>query len=536
MLELKNKEISDQIDKHSDRTELDLLRQKIADQNQKIDTYSKQHDELNKHIEELTSDYELLKRENLDICLRLKQVEAQHKMLQKKYSASLTAIEQLESQVEILEENIKNQEDEFSESLVYVNELENQVNNLERELKTQADKFEEDLHSFKCAKIEQEEQAMKAEEALRTTIHNNALISDRFQDELRRLSVEMTSKVEEYERMIIKANTEADELQKQNKIMEETLQKCNQELRLITNQNDLKLQELLNQINLKEKAVEMLTQELEVKSKQLENAQRQKDEKDRALSKQIQVLRIEIKKLMVEKHAFSKAKSTEQMTEAVFQGHQDVDKILGTLMTEVEILKNHHKELTNILQKEHAEKEKMSKTISQLDGEVKKKAAELSIMEKKQTNNKRQPATTHMNLTSRDAECYGASPSNEEQLKSNSEWHKGMDAGNTAVGLEEKGIGNSAENKVCQDRSDVKTCLANEVTLFNHDHSGQCHTNELLNEVALLKERNRYMESELKELEERYSDISLKFAEVEGERQQLVMALRSIKNGKSLNS
>ncbi|MED6219399.1 hypothetical protein PIB30_035514 [Stylosanthes scabra] len=509
---------------------------KIADQNREIDTYSKQHDELNKHIEELTSDYKLLKRENLDICLRLKQVEAQHKMLQKKYSASLTAIEQLESQVEILEENIKNQEDEFSESLVYVNELENQVNNLERELKTQADKFEEDLHSLKCAKIEQEEQAMKAEEALRTTIRNNALISERFQDELRRLSVEMTSKVEEYERMIIKANTEADELQKQNKIMEETLQNCNQELRLITNQNDLKLQELLNQINLKEKAVEVLTQELEVKSKQLENARRQKDEKDQALSKQIQVLRIEIKKLMVEKHAFSKAKPTEQMTEVVFQGHQDVDKILGTLMTEVEILKNHHSELTNILQKEHAEKEKMSKTISQLEGEVKKKAAELS-MEKKQTNNKRQPATTHMNLTSRDTEYYGASPSNEEQLKSNSEWHKkGMDAGNTAVGLEEKGIGNSAENKVCQDRSDVKTCLANEVTLFNHDLSGRCHTNDLLNEVELLKERNRYMESELKELEERYSDISLKFAEVEGERQQLVMALRSIKNGKNLNS
>ncbi|XLT90973.1 hypothetical protein HN873_012648 [Arachis hypogaea] len=72
---------------------------------------------------------------------------------------------------------------------------------------------------------------------------------------------------------------------------------------------------------------------------------------------------------MIEKHAFSKAKPIEQMTE-------------------VEILKNHHNELTNILQKEHAEKENMCKTISQLEGELKKKEAELSIMEKKQTNNK----------------------------------------------------------------------------------------------------------------------------------------------------
>jgi hypothetical protein len=50
--------------------------------------------------------------------------------------------------------------------------------------------------------------------------------------------------------------------------------------------------------------------------------------------------------------------------------------------------------------------------------------------------------------------------------------------------------------------------------------------------VALLKERNKCMDKELKEMQERYSEISLKFAEVEGERQQLVMAVRNLKNGK----
>ncbi|KAL0448012.1 UNVERIFIED_CONTAM: hypothetical protein Slati_1929100 [Sesamum latifolium] len=56
--------------------------------------------------------------------------------------------------------------------------------------------------------------------------------------------------------------------------------------------------------------------------------------------------------------------------------------------------------------------------------------------------------------------------------------------------------------------------------------------NELSNEITLLKERNKSMEGELKEMQERYSEISLKFAEVEGEREQLVMKLRSLKNGK----
>ena len=74
------------------------------------------------------------------------------------------------------------------------------------------------------------------------------------------------------------AYAEADELRKQNKLMEEMLQKCNQELRLITNQNESKLQQLLNQIDSKQKAIEMMSQELEIKSKQLEDVQRHRDE------------------------------------------------------------------------------------------------------------------------------------------------------------------------------------------------------------------------------------------------------------------
>ena len=43
---------------------------------------------------------------------------------------------------------------------------------------------------------------------------------------------------------------------------------------------------------------------------------------------------------------------------------------------------------------------------------------------------------------------------------------------------------------------------------------------------------NKSMERGLKDMEERYSEISLKFAELEGERQQLVMMVRKLKNGK----
>ena len=61
----------------------------------------------------------------------------------------------------------------------------------------------------------------------------------------------------------------------------------------------------------------------------------------------------------------------------------------------------------------------------------------------------------------------------------------------------------------------------------------QCSAlDDSLREMTLLKERNKLMEGELKEMQERYSEISLKFAEVEGERQQLVMRVRNLKNAR----
>ena len=60
----------------------------------------------------------------------------------------------------------------------------------------------------------------------------------------------------------------------------------------------------------------------------------------------------------------------------------------------------------------------------------------------------------------------------------------------------------------------------------------QFELDDLLMEMTSLKEKNKSMEGELKEMQERYSEISLKFAEVEGERQQLVMTVRNLKNAK----
>jgi len=89
LLEQKDKEILDLSTNLKSQTtakereegiEFDLLRQKIADQDDEIDNYCKQREELSEQVKELTLEYDLLKKENVDISLRLKQDEAHHIM------------------------------------------------------------------------------------------------------------------------------------------------------------------------------------------------------------------------------------------------------------------------------------------------------------------------------------------------------------------------------------------------------------------------------------------------------------------------
>ncbi|KAL8106779.1 uncharacterized protein LOC141671523 [Apium graveolens] len=116
------------------------------------------------------------------------------------------------------------------------------------------------------------------------------------------------------------------------------------------------------------------------------------------------------------------------------------------------------------------------------------------------------------------------------------------DSGNLNAGIREAAIYGA------QDSTTIK-CTTEEMgyprtlTESNNDipsnneekHSGtdsrDCkNLDNSLNEMLLLKEKNQSMECELRDMQQRYSEISLKFAEVEGERQQLVMTLRNFKN------
>lgn len=56
--------------------------------------------------------------------------------------------------------------------------------------------------------------------------------------------------------------------------------------------------------------------------------------------------------------------------------------------------------------------------------------------------------------------------------------------------------------------------------------------NELIKDMLEIKGMYTAVETELKEMHDRYSQLSLKFAEVEGERQKLIMTLKNVRASK----
>ncbi|CAB4301845.1 unnamed protein product [Prunus armeniaca] len=241
-LEKEKREVADlssKLETEKNSKEVESLKLKIRELLSEIDTHEKKREEQDAHIKQLTLDYDLLKQDNCGISLKLdRNQERLRTEMENERAGYLATIKELESQLERSEETIEKQAHEFAECLISIQELESEVKSLEIELETQAKGFEEKLEAVTCAKVEQEQRAIQAEEALKKTRWNNSVTVERLQEEFRRLSVEMTSKVDENEKQATKALAEANELRQQNRILEEMLQEANEELELIKDRNE----------------------------------------------------------------------------------------------------------------------------------------------------------------------------------------------------------------------------------------------------------------------------------------------------------
>nr|KYP67270.1 hypothetical protein KK1_013594 [Cajanus cajan] len=517
------KALEELVKEHSEAKETHLLEKKIVDLYGEIEMYRRDKDELEMQMEQLALDYEILKQENHGLAYKVEQSQLQEQLkMQYECSSPPPAMNDIETHIKNLENQLKEQSEDFSNSLATIKALETHIRGLEEEMEKQTQGFEADLEAVMREKVEQEQRAIQAEEALRKTRHKNAKTAERLQEEFRRLSMQMTTTFDANEKATMKALTEASEVRAQKSVLEEKLHKATEEL--------------------ESKEKEVLRTELEVMKKSIEESETllHKGTVERnELVDTIALLKKEAEKTLDELNRMRHLKD-EKETE------------VRVLQSELEAIRSQYSDLKLSLSEDEAEKEKLRKQVFQLKGELKKKDEALISTEKRLRESNVRTQLTDATKTIPKNKKTASIPQNSKEIASLKEKIKTLEGliQSKETALETSTTSFLEKEKEFQTKIEE---LENRVEEFNrsialhkvvHDRSvatsneisGQVrstveHINgDTLTELTSLKERNKSMESELKEMQERYLEMSLNFAEVESERQKLVMTVRNLKS------
>ncbi|XP_039034750.1 myosin-2 heavy chain-like [Hibiscus syriacus] len=296
------RELEQLVKAHKDDKETSFLVQKIMEFYKEIETYKRDKDELEAQMEQLALEYEILKQENHDMSYKLEQSQLQDQLnMQYECPSSFANINELQTQIECLECELNKQSKAFSQSLITINKLETRIKSLEEELEKQTQVFKMDLESIIQAKVDQEQRAILAQEALRMTRWKNANAAESLQEEFKSLYMKMAFTLDANEKSVTKALTEASELCLQKNELEELLKKAKEELQSVTENYETKLCNLSNQVNLKSNQIEQMLEEIDDKSKQLEHQKKHEEEVSGAFSQVIRNLKVEIDKLTMGK-------------------------------------------------------------------------------------------------------------------------------------------------------------------------------------------------------------------------------------------
>ncbi|KAK9079666.1 hypothetical protein SSX86_001339 [Deinandra increscens subsp. villosa] len=481
------KALEDIVRQHSGMQEAHLLELKINDLYGEIESYKRDKDELEMQMDQMALDYEILRQGNHDMCYKLEQSQL-HEQLNMQYGCtSYDVVNELETQIESLKNELKLKSEKLSDSVLAIEELENIIKNFEKDLEDQAHGFEADIEDLIKAKVEQEQRAIRAEESLRKIKLQNVKTAEKLQEEFRRLSAQMNSSFEANEKVAMKAMDEANQLRVEKRSLEELVKKVKQELDFLNASYEEKLVDLLSQISLKSK-------ELERMEKQVEDISSYRGEIER-LKEDNKILEDERKNL-----------------ENV---NKQKDVTYEQLQSEIKRLESRYNDMKLSLIEDETEKEILRKEVSQLKDEIKKNEDALISMEKKIKEGSK-AVSRNNSWSSKEV----------ENLKNRTELLKDQ--------IKEKETAlKSSEHSFLEKEKDLQFKIKElERRLEVLDKSTATSQASTADEVALLKRLNKSMEVELMEMQERYSEISLKFAEVEGERQQLVMTLRNLKNSK----
>lgn len=535
------------------KTDVNLLQQQINDLQGELEHHVKEKRELEQELEQLSQDYEISKKENNNLSSKFNQKQLELIKKEKECTSYLRKMEELESHIARLENVTKKQAEEFSESSEIIDDLENQVQSLKQELERQAEEFEEDLKAMNNAKVDEEKRALQAEENLRQAKLDNAIVAQRLQEEFRKLSEELTLQFKESEKSTMKAEADAQELRLHISILEEELQKATTELELVQDQCKTEMQNISSLLKEKEKEFAQLSLAHKDEIEDLKVAKKKAEDKCEAFSNENQALRVELERLTEENYYFGKqleemktlldeaktaleesnkqkddlgrryasAKTEVQQSQEelkTLRSLKEKEDAMAGVQSELEKLQAQHNQLKTQLSELKLENENLRKQLTRQKESLQKKEHEIANLEKLKNNTSKEVSILKEKIKQLKAvRPAGISPDNGSKVEDKKYMGKKIQHSEFSGKQPQNGpyrLSGESKREICTEKK-----------------AADSRTNDLLREVEMLREKHKSMEDELKEMQEKYSEVSLKFAEVEGERQQLVMTIRNLRNG-----
>ncbi|KAJ0753202.1 putative NT-type C2 domain-containing protein [Helianthus annuus] len=459
-------------DVHALKSEVSRLERQAELAEMELESLRKQISKEKKRSQDLSNKFEEIKEEKEDLemeCDELRKDLKQEKSYRKSNNELAIAVKDFERKLEEKDKEIS----QLSE------DIENMYVELEREKKEKEElkiHIEDITVDYKYLLQENDDMSSKS----LTTVKEYELQVKRLEEKIMDQALEISKSLDTNAELETHIDRLEKELEKQGHDFEDDVQdlmkaKIEQEERVVQAEEALRKSTLTNAAVLEKANQELLL---------LKDAHKQEVQK---LYDQIDQQEEQIERMSMELEACRKTGENNGDLEEWVRERE-------TLVAEVESLKKESTSWTSLMSEKNVVIRTLKSELKVLRGDHNQLQQRLLVIESEKDNLQKEVSR--------------------------------LDQENRKLAKESKAAFNASTSKHDESRSKLESGKSNE---------GRCSEqklNKLLSEISALNEKNKHMENELKEMQEKYSEVSLRFAEVEGERQELVMALRNLRNGK----
>ncbi|KAH9326091.1 hypothetical protein KI387_006269, partial [Taxus chinensis] len=479
------------------------------------------------------------------------------------------------------EEQLQELRGQFSFSVKQVKSLESELENLQKHVAEKERALSVEMESLLASSKENEQRALRAEEAFSQVRLEKATMVQQLENEVQRLTEQMSSTYDDKERMATKALIEASELRAEKVKLEDSLhqtqgkvRECEIEISSVRQDYETKVQDLILQIiSCKEKEEEMNSreenadrqledmklseekfrqriQELEKNIQLIETEKRKLKEEHIDLSSQahevvnlraeMEILRSTVEGVMAEKSRLENSRDTKEVSELREKLQLAEASCLGFNIRP-------RNELATLLEEFGAKEkdlcakigylENVNKQFEQLQGNSREDHLQLELTRLQKENS---------SLSHREHELLsklGAQELLQKEVEKLKEINKHLqsqysrfketksgDMINRVLALETE-LAEALESNAMY-KSQLKSFLGQEQNVHVAALQNFGSVDQVVNDLTRYKRTTSSLETELKDMRERYFRMSLQFAEVEAKREELVMQVKNLKNGK----